>query len=116
MNKVLSGVIHLVEKDIIDILRQHFAKCGHGFKQIVFKIDQAERDKPRFEIDIKLEQLNKPTEFSPRIEKLLGQLLALCGEEIDAENYILRKLYEWIKSDDIDSNDFVTLVERIKGK
>lgn len=116
MNKVLSGVVHLVEKDIVDILKQHFARCGHGFKKIVFKNDLAERDKPRFEIDIKLEPLNKPTKFSPRIEKLLGELLSLCGEETDAENYIMKKLYDWIKADKIDADEFATLIERIKGK
>lgn len=113
MNKGLSGVIHLKESDITDILRQHFARYGHGFKNITYVIDQSERDKPRHEIDILLLPLNRPK--NDKLEKKYLELLSKCTENANIENVILKEVYRLVQSNEISSEEFIYLIEKIRG-
>jgi len=116
MIKGISGDTILVEKDITDILRQHFARSGQGFKHITYAIDSAERDKPRFEIDLSLEPINKANIFSPKLVKLLHELISKCSTNIDIEKNMLKELYKWVRSEKITEDEFVVLIQRIKGE
>lgn len=115
MQKSLTGVNHLSENDIIDIFREHFAKYGFGFKRITFAIDQAERGKPRFEIDIQLDPLNKMRK-RPNVEKVYSELMAICLETASPQKVIMKKLYELVQANEIDVEEFSDLIDRIKGQ
>lgn len=115
MEKSLTGIQHLKEQDLIDILKQHFAKFGHGFKKITFAIDQAERDKPRFEVDIQLSPLNKPRK-RPKVEAIYTELMDLCKGTTQAEAAALERIYALAREDKITADEFIDLVNRVKGQ
>jgi len=115
MDQSLTGINHLVEDDIIEILREHFGRFGFGFKRIKFSIDCAERDKPRFEIDLKLDYIGKRRGRKRRVDKLYDELMTLCCKETKAEFFIMEQLYRWVQEVYIDIEEFVELVNKVKG-
>ena len=100
---------------MVDILREHFARCGFGFKRITFAIDTVERTKPRFEVDIKLDPYNKPKGVIKRIDTLYNELMSICKKEVKPESAILIQLYKWVQDSKIDGDEFVEIVQRFKG-
>jgi hypothetical protein len=115
MIQSLTGINHLVENDIVEILREHFGRYGYGFKRIKFSIDSAERDKPRFEIDLKLTYIGKRRGRKKRVDILYDELMTICNGEIKAESAIIGKLFDWVREDYIDKEEFESLIGKVKG-
>ena len=38
MDQTLSGINHLVENDIVEILREHFGRFGYGLRRLNFQL------------------------------------------------------------------------------
>ena len=115
MDQTLSGINHLVENDIVEILREHFGRFGYGFKKVKFSVDLVERDKPRFEIDVMLDYIGKRQGRKKRVDILYDELMSLCKSDIKAKQATLEQLYVWVRSDHIDEDEFIELIDKIKG-
>ena len=115
MEKGLAGINHLVENDIIEILREHFGRYGYGFKRVKFSIDCAERDKPRFEIDLLLYYIGKRRGRKKRVDSLYDELMVLCQNNVKTEQAIMEQIFDWVREDYIDKEEFVELVGKVKG-
>ena len=113
MESTIHGTHHLKEADLIDIIKQHFARYGYGFKKMVFGVDLAVRDEPRYEVDLKLEPINPPSEKDPEIEKIYSRLLSSCQFTANPEPIIMQKIFELVKAGEINADEFKDLVNRI---
>lgn len=115
MDQSLAGINYLVENDIVEILREHFGRYGYGFKKVKFSIDCAERDKPRFEIDLKLDYIGRRRGRKGRVDSLYDELMTICNREIKAESAIMEQIFNWVREDHIDRNEFELLIGKVKG-
>ena len=62
-----------------------------------------------------LDYIGKRQGRKKRVDILYDELMSLCKSDIKAKQATLEQLYVWVRSDHIDEDEFIELIDKIKG-